>query len=172
MPSSRRLITSTTLSSSAASVTFSGIPATYTDLVLKCSVRNTVSGAGMNMKIEINGSTSSVYSETRLGGYNSTTFSDRTSNATESEVGYVNGDTSTADTFSSVEIYIPSYTASQNKPFSSISALEQNATTNWFIVTYADLFRDTSAINSIKLKPNSDNWKSGSSFYLYGLLDS
>ena len=172
MANTYTLIASNTLSSSAASVTFSAIPNTFTDLVLRASVRNTVSSAGMNMKIEINGSTSSVYSETRLGGYNSTTFSDTTSNATTSEVGYVNGDTSTADTFSSVEIYIPSYTASQNKPFSSISALEQNATTNWFIVAYADLFRDTSAINSIKLKPNSDNWKSGSSFFLYGIKNS
>ena len=40
MPATYTLIASNTLSSAAASVTFSAIPATYTDLVLRYSARS------------------------------------------------------------------------------------------------------------------------------------
>ena len=41
MATTYNLISSNVLSSSAASVTFSSIPAIYTDLVLRCSTRGT-----------------------------------------------------------------------------------------------------------------------------------
>ena len=65
MPSSRILISSQTLGSSAASVTFSSIPATYTDLVLKVSVRSDVAATADTLFMQFNSITSG-YSETNL----------------------------------------------------------------------------------------------------------
>ena len=55
MANTYTLISSNVLSSSAASVTFSAIPATYTDLVVKTSVRETNNSGVMLCKI--NGTT-------------------------------------------------------------------------------------------------------------------
>jgi hypothetical protein len=168
MPSTYTLISSNVLSSSAASVTFSAIPSTYTDLVLRVSGRTTVTGqATDNLELRFNGSI------TRLRGNGSTASSSANSGVT-----VINGLTAfdaadaTSNTFSSLEIYVPSYLASQNKPVSLFSAQEDNnATAN--IVATAGLWRDTTAISSIYIGSNSGgSFVSGSSFYLYGIKNS
>ena len=79
------------------------------------------------------------------------------------------GATATANTFSNAELYIPSYTASQNKPASFFGAQEDNSTTaNIFLL--ANLAQITATISSIGMVLNSSaNFVSGSSFYLYGI---
>lgn len=163
------LISSNVLASSAASVTFSSIPATYTDLVLRFSARCDNASTSLTVYATYNSLTSG-YSRTMLRGNGATATSVRgSSESSFSGFGFANGDTSTANTFSSGEIYIPSYTASQSKPSSAFTAWEDNATTAFI---YADAFLQTStdAITSITLDPEStNNFKSGSSFYLYGI---
>jgi hypothetical protein len=75
-----------------------------------------------------------------------------------------------ANTFNSVEIYIPSYTASQNKPFNTFGVVENNSAAggDTEIDAWANLYRDTAAISSIAINAYV-NFVSGSSFYLYGL---
>lgn len=163
-------IASTTLSSSTASVTFSSIPATYTDLVLRCSARsNRASNILDNMLYEFNSSTSN-FSATRLLGDGS----NATSNLVTTNVSQIrlNASNSTSNTFTSFELYIPSYTASQNKPFSSFSALENNAT-EAHLAGIASLWSNTAAITSIKLSPqNGTSFLSDSTFHLYGIKNS
>jgi hypothetical protein len=163
------LISSNVLTSSAASVTFSAIPATYTDLVLKLSARCDNASTSLTVYVTYN-ALATDYSRTMLRGNGATATSVRGSSETSfSGFGFSNGDTSTANTFSSGEIYIPSYTASQSKPSSAFTAWENNATTAFI---YADAFlqSSTDAITSITLDPEStNNFKSGSSFYLYGI---
>ena len=169
MATTYTLINSNVLSSSAASVTFSSIPATYTDLVLRISSRNDWAATQTSLKLTINGSSSSVYSFTRLYGTGSAAGSSRSSGNTSSFIYYVNADTSTSNTFSSTEIYIPSYTASQNKPISVFSSQENN-TTAAFLGVSANLFAGTTAISSLSLTENNgSNFMIGSSFYLYGI---
>ena len=170
MPSSRRLITSTTLSSSAASVTFSGIPSGYKDLVLKCSVRSDSASNAEQFNIVLNGDSSSLYSYTFISGSGSAAASGSGVNTTPGANGYVGAANLTASTFTSIETYIPSYNASQSKPYSAFSAAENNATYG-LIRGYAGLYRSNTAISSILLSATG-NFVSGSSFYLYGLLDS
>jgi len=163
------LIDSEVLTSSAASVTFSSIPATYTDLVLRYSVRADNASAVNNLRLQFNSDTSTNYSETFVRGNGATAASSRTTSAVELVEGLViDGDTSTANTFSSNEIYIPSYTVSQNKPISMQAVQEDNSTTGRFYAS-AGLWRNTAAITSLYLYVNSGNIKSGSSFYLYGI---
>jgi hypothetical protein len=69
-------IATQTLGSAAASVTFSSIPSTYTDLVLVCNFE-TSSNAIAGVYIQFNGDTSTNYSSTNLIGNGSTAESSR-----------------------------------------------------------------------------------------------
>jgi hypothetical protein len=171
MPSTYTLITSNVLASTATSVTFSAIPATYTDLVLRLSLRASADGGPENVQITFNGATS-TYSSTYVQGTGSAAASSRyTGQAIIQFPNVINGTAYTADTFGSVEIYIPSYTASQNKPLSGIGASENNAT-GAFINATAALWSSTAAITSITIDQSGGNYAIGSSFYLYGIKNS
>lgn len=171
MPSSRFLISSQTLGSATASVTFSSIPATYTDLVLRASIRGADSVNQRPLQLEFNANSSLIYSGISLEGSGSTAYSAIFSAQDSTRETTVNANSSTANTFSSMEIYIPSYLVSQNKPFSFFTAMEANATTAYMNVT-ADLFRSTAAISQILIRLGAGNILTGSSFYLYGLKNS
>lgn len=169
MASSRILISSQTLGSSQASVTFSSIPSTYQDLSLVYSARSDQASAQDVILLQMNTDTGSNYSSTRLYGNGSTAGSTRQTNYTPPFSGYLDGSTATSNTFGSGEIYIPSYTASQNKPWGVSSANEDNNATA-FIGAYADLWRSTAAITQLVLSLSSTmNFVSGSTFYLYGI---
>jgi len=172
MPSSRFLITSQTLGSAAASVTFSSIPATYTDLVLRFSVRSTGDYIA-NHILNVNGiTTGTAMSYTELKGTGSAASSTRNSGNPFTIVGVVQGTDYTSNTFSSGEVYIPSYTASQYKPFSTFSVSETNATAAEMKLL-ANLNSSNTAISQIDIKPSDGfSYASGSSFYLYGIKNS
>ena len=166
------LIQSQTLVSSAASVTFSTIPSTYTDLVLKVSARSDRADGNNNTigQIQLNGTTAN-YSDTLLYGNGSSPGSTYDSNFSYIPANYMNSNSSTSNTFSSMDFYIPSYTVSQNKPLSVFMAQEINGTTAWLNST-AGLWRNTAAITSLTFSFNGYNVLSGSSFYLYGISSS
>jgi hypothetical protein len=176
MPSTYTLIKGETLASSAASYTFTAIPSTFTDLMVRVSLR--ADGGATGFLMNFNGdsfSSGTLYSDTYIYGNGSTLGSGRD---TSGPVTYVlagaTGSGDTANTFSNAEIYIPSYTASQNKSFGSNAARETNAASSSEInVATAHLYRSTTAISSISLKPpGTMNFISGSSFYLYGISKS
>ena len=172
MPSSRMLISSQTLGSAAASVTFSSIPATYTDLVLKYTARHDNAFAISQVLITFNGDTAANYSETVFYGNSVSGASGRQSAMNAIDFNYVNADSSTANIFSSNELYIPNYTVSANKPMSWVGVTENNATTSnsAMIVANASLWRNNAAISSITLTAAaSRNFLTNSSFYLYGI---
>lgn len=168
MANTYTLISSNVLSSSAASVTFSAIPATYTDLVVRTSTRDDRADTQNAIEMTLNGNTSNVYSLTRLGGDGTNTSSARTSSQAFAQIYYENSTNSTVSTFTSSEFYIPSYLVSQNKPISTVTMTERNLT-EAFIHATAVLFSSTTAISSFTLAPTSASFVSGSSFYLYGI---
>ena len=173
MATTYTLIGSNVLASSTAFVTFSSIPATYTDLVLKTSLRSNVAGIiAVDPDIFINGSTSAaIHSYTYLQGNGTTAASARVTGNGQSGWRFSANDTgSTTNTFAASEFYFPSYTASQAKQFSLITATENNATTG-YINSLAQLINSTSAISTImfSLGSGSYNFDAGSSFYLYGI---
>jgi hypothetical protein len=162
------LISSNVLSSSAASVTFSSIPATYTDLVLRTSTRDDRADTQNAIRMRINGNTSTVYSLTRIFGDGTNPSSQRLSNQDFSQIYYENSANTTANTFTNGEFYFPNYLASQNKPISAFMAQERNLT-EAFIANSAILFSSTAVITSLSFEPASSSFVSGSSFYLYGI---
>ena len=171
MANTYTLIASNTLGASAASVTFSAIPDTFTDLVLRYSARNDDSTTILGVRF--NGDTATNYSNTILRGSGSaaSSISYHTNRTQLFEQDGIEPSTMTANTFNSGEIYIPSYLASQNKPMSTFTVTEDNSSTA-YMSAIANLWRNTAAITSIELYSNGGNLVSGSSFFLYGIKSS
>ena len=166
------LIEAQTLSSSVASVTLGSggtIPQTYTDLVVKMSIRDSRSNNPYNeLTVSFNGSP--TYSRKTIYGTGSSAGSegDSTGNWVYSDTA-----TATASTFSNAELYIPNYTSSNNKSISSDSVTENNSGTGNTVILVAGLATLTSAITSITFTPNASNTlEQYSTFYLYGIKNS
>lgn len=155
-------------SGGAASISFSSIPADYTDLVVKVSVRGDSTFATQQMYLTFNGSTSG-YSARQVYGTGSGTASDTLSNS-GAAISIVNTNTSvsTASTFSSSDIYIPNYAGSSNKSVSAESVTENNATAALAGLT-AGLWSNSAAITTLTLTPQSGNFVQHSTAYLYGV---
>lgn len=174
MANTYTLIQAQNLASSAASVTFSSIPSTYTDLVLKASIRtDDATGSSNNIYVRFNGLTGD-FSYTRLISNGATASSSRATAQTALLTYNAGADaaTATANTFSNLELYIPSYTVSQNKPISLFTVQEDNSATA-FIANIAHLWSVTAAISSLVItQPGGANLVTGSSFYLYGIKNS
>ncbi len=153
------------LASSQASITFSSIPQTYTDLLLVFSGRFT-SGSGGDVKMEFNGVTTG-YTHRQLFGNGSTASSSSGSGA---YVGRANWSTSTANTFTNVQIYIPNYANGNAKSYSVDSVEENNATLASQNII-AGLWTGTNAITSIVLTEfgGSLSFAQYSSFTLFGI---
>lgn len=154
-----------TAAGSVASIDFSSIPATYTDLLLKVSARNSTNGPA-GIFVAFNGSTT-TFTNKYLEGNGSTVASGSLSRYVSSE----DASTYTASTFSNNEIYIPNYLGSNNKTYSADGVVENNATTTYATLT-AGLWSTTSAINQITLTLSAGNFVIYSTATLYGIKNS
>ena len=148
----------------ATDITFSSIPATYTDLIIKGSFRGAGTGSP-NVLLDINGASTNRTMKWLQGNGNGTVSS---YNFTTPDVATANTTTQTANTFCSFEIYLPNYAGANNKSFSVDSVQETNAAT-----AYADLMTSlwsiTSAITSLKVYISGQNLGQYSTAYLYGI---
>jgi len=164
------LISSNVLAATAATVTFSSIPATYTDLVLRYSVRTDFASTSNNSYHTFNSDTTAIYSDNFLFG-TGTTVTASTNTGAPSSVNdtSINAATSVASTFTSVELYLPNYLSTTSKPYSIFFAREDNSATVNKVQVTAALYRNTSAISSITITTVNGNYVVGSSFYLYGI---
>ena len=167
MANTFELIASSTVGvTPVTSIDFTSISGSYTDLVLKLSLRNAtlnVTGGGQVFYVRFNSNTSS-YSGRYLFGQGSGT-------PTSASDLYVLGDPSdaTASTFGSADVYIPNYAGSANKSYSADSVSENNATRADAILTAA-LWSNTAAITSINITPAvGGTIAQYSTAYLYGV---
>jgi len=163
-------IASTTVGTATNAVTFSSIPSTYTDLAVRWSAR--CDNEQNRIRLTFNGSSATTYSETGMNGDGTAPSYTRTSNATYISLWFgMNNSAYTANTFSNGELYIPSYTVSQNKPSWTFMTQETSATQS-LLQMGANLWRNTSAISSMTFTTNANNFVVGSTFYLYGIKNS
>jgi hypothetical protein len=161
------IATVTVGSGGAADITFSSIPATYTDLILKYSIRQSNASDFSTLQITLNGSTS-TFTGRYLEGDGATPGSATTP---ARFIGYLNASTSTANTFSNCEIYFSNYAGSTNKSFSIDYAAETNAATS-YMGLLAQLWSTTSVITSISLVPSTGTLLQYSTATLYGIKNS
>lgn len=155
-------IATTTLGSSTASVTFSSISGSYTDLVLVLNYGITVDYYAP--RIRFNSDTGSNYSDTILSGNGSSASSERHSNGTSltfSSTGVVSN--SLQNTFI---MQVNNYSNSTTYK----TAIARNSAPANEAAAGVGLWRSTSAITSITLLLGSGNYMSGSTFTLYGIL--
>jgi hypothetical protein len=158
-------IETVTLDSAQSSITFSAIPADYTDLLLKFSLRDNQSGEARAFGMKVNTATPTAR---LLGGNGSSAFS-------HTESAYyllTNGNTATANTFSSGEAYFPNYKSTANKSVSIDNVTETNGTFGFQTITAA-LYSVTVPITSIELYSTASpygNLVEHSSASLYGIL--
>jgi hypothetical protein len=165
MANTMTLISSVTVGSGgAASIDFTSIPSTYTDLQLVMSLRQ--NQANNNVRITINGGTTG-YSERVLYGTGSSTGSTSAS-TTYFNLMYSDGSAETASTFGNLQMYISNYAGSTNKSISVDGVYENNATAAVAALT-AQLWANTAAITSISIVPASALWVQYSTAYLYGV---
>lgn len=112
-------------SGGATSIEFTGIDQTGQDLLCVFSVRCDNVAVVSNTRLYFNGQTGGTYPIIYLTGNGSSVFSGATS---YSFSGRMNGAGSTANTFTSVQAYIPNYASSGTITSSIESAAENNAT--------------------------------------------
>jgi hypothetical protein len=153
-------LSSQTLTANTASVTFSGIPQNYTDLVLVMSGgMNTTTGYAMSVRL--NGDTGSNYSATYINGDGTTASSGRYSTQTAMYLGAPARNTLNGNFIFHFQNYSNTVT---NK--SVLARSNSAALSTWASV---GLWRNTAAINSIQLFPEIASWLSGTTFTLYGI---
>jgi hypothetical protein len=165
MANTFELIASSTVGAGgAASIDFTSIPSTYTDLVLELSLR--FNDSNSNLQLQYNGATTS-FSRRQLTGNGTSATS---ASASDAYIGAIGNSTYTANTFGSSTIYIPNYAGSANKSASADNVTENNSTGAVSNIV-AHLWSNTAAITSIKLSDLSgiSTFVQYSTAYLYGV---
>jgi hypothetical protein len=169
MPTTYTLISSVTLGSTSATIDFTSIPATYTDLCVLLSVRSNRSATNDSLALEVNGSTSNRSGRVVYGN-----SSVAASTTTSSEVNYAGliANSATANTFSIISVYCQNYTSSNYKLFSSDGVSENNSgvADSAFATFNSWLWSDSAAITSLTFKSATGNsFVQYSTAQLYGI---
>lgn len=181
MANTHTLIESITVGSGgAANMTFSSIPNTYTDLKIVASTRIVGNGEGSNPpinrgQITFNGSGGN-YTVCMMYGLPGQSPSANSAGGGPGSSSFYAGSSvsalGTTGTFSSFEIYIPSYTSSLPKAI-IINDVTENFGDPATEDICAILWSGTDAITSIKLNDyGNSNYAQHSTAYLYGILKS
>lgn len=153
-------IATNTLSSVGATVTFSSIPSTYTDLVLICNAKNTVA-QNYEIWIRFNSDSGSNYSQTFAQNYANSTQSGKNSSITEIRPGKMN-----TTSFDATIINIQNY--SNSTTYKTTINRYNNA--EFVTGMSVGLWRNTNAITSVDVICESGaNFAIGSNFSLYGI---
>jgi hypothetical protein len=153
-------IATTTLGTATATVTFSSISGSYTDLVLIIGGSNVSSDQGISSQVG-NGSvdTGSNYSTTYILGDGANPASGRTTNATSMLVGRMDANPSTSI------IHYMNY--SNTTTYKTVLGRGNDGT---YVIQHVGLWRSTAAINTIAVANlNSVNFASGTVLTLYGI---
>lgn len=147
---------------SSETVTFSSIPATYTDLVL--IVNPVFASNSSNINMRINGDTGSNYSDTSLYGNGASVFSGRDTN---SNFIYISG-TGTGVTTATRDNGIIQFMKYANTATYK-TVLHRYNQPGQIVIAQVGLWRNTAAITSISLIASVGNFDSGTTFTLYGI---
>jgi len=163
MPATYDPIATQTVGSAVSSVTFSSIPSTYTDLVLVTSSTNDSGTSPSGVSFQLNSDTGANYSNTVLYANGSSANSNRTTNDTLLYATWLGGGTSGV-IVNGIVHFMNYANTTTNK---SILCRYNNSTAE--VVATVGLWRNTAAITSIGIFSGSRQYKTGSTFTLYGI---
>ena len=166
------LSTYTVGASGISSITFNTISQSYKDLYILISSRSArAAGTFDDLHIKFNGSSASYQDKSIYG--NGASVASGSFYTDKMELGGTNQNTNTANLFSVTEVYIPSYTSSENKSAIVNNVSEENATTA-YVYALSDVWANTAAITDITIGPfwSGNNLVQYSSATLYGITNS
>jgi hypothetical protein len=152
-------IASTTTSGNATSVTFSSIPATYTDLIIVFN--GSASGTSGDLA-RFNSDTGANYSSTFMRGDGSSAASGRVPSATSINPGLTFG-TSQSTYIMQIMNYANTTT------YKTALYRSSSVATSSYVGAAVALWRSTAAINTINFFTSGTNYVNGSTFSLYGV---
>lgn len=147
------------------SIDFLAIPQNYDDLVIKVSARSANVSNFDNPRVSFNTSTS-TFTRKELYAESGTVGAEQPADRI---IGVVPAANATANTFGSLEMYLPKYTSSNYKPYNVDSTTENNSTTHgmWLLT---GLWSTNSPVSSISITLNTAaNFVQYSTFTLYGV---
>lgn len=167
MPATYDPIATNTLSSSAASITLSSIPATYTDLRLILIATATNAASDYNLFTCFNSDAGANYSLTQMGGNGTTAvFGKIGTTSSINLIGSQVGFKSSAQSLYSIDIF--SYSGSTNKTCLFTASQDFNGTGS--VVRGVGLWRNTGAITSLTFTTDgSNNFATGTTATIYGI---
>jgi len=151
---------------STATITFSGIPATYSHLQVRVLAR--VAAGGEDLTLQFNGDTAANYSRHRLtGSYTATAASGTASTTGITTLGSA-GMPSLANAYAVSIIDILDYSnTNKYKTARMLSAQDSNGSGGLDFTS--GVWRNTAAITSLTIYANSSNFPTAASFALYGI---
>lgn len=155
-----------TLSSTAASITFSDIVQTYKHLCVKISARQ---GAENAYGIRLNGDTGSNYNFQLLGSDGSNVTHSNTAGTSQITSRGINPSNVTASVFGNTEFYILNYADTSYQKTVSVEGVNENNAVEIYQSMGGGNITGTSAITSITVRANAGDLQVYSTFYLYGL---
>ena len=156
-------------SGGAATMSFTSIPQTYTDLYLTISGRSAAAVFNSDIFANINGQTTAHNWKIIIG--TGTSVASQGSTADNGRVGIMPSATATGNTFSNTAVYYPNYTGSTQKSYSSDSVMENNGT-GAYSELVAGINTNTTAISSITVASGNGNFVQYSTATLYGIKSS
>jgi hypothetical protein len=156
-------IATTTLGSAAADITFSSISSAYTDLrlVIVCTT-----ASSSNMCLQFNGDTGTNYSSTFLSGNGTSAASSRLTSWDSVILDTSPNTSTTVPELFTADIF--SYAGGTNKTVLGTMSADRNGSGG--VNGSVNLWRNTSAITSIKVYAAGVNLSTGTTATLYGIL--
>lgn len=166
MANTFKFIAKEQLTSSAASITFSAIPQTYTDLMILFTARSNRASIADDTEIRINATTNG----TLLNYYSLDTGTGQYS-ASGSYVGWsTSGASATSQAFGFERVYLTNYTSSASKAFQGTGGAITNVTNKSYMSKTVCVPTETAAVTSIVIAPgDGTQFPAYSRFYLYGI---
>ncbi len=151
-------INKATATGSQSTISFTSIPATYTDLIL---VFDGYTNAQAGCYLRFNNDSTSNYSDTRLLGSGSAAASDR-----DTSIAQINAfvSTSTSNRINEI-IQIQNYS---NATTYKTALLRWNNAAS-YVAAIVGMWRSTSAINRVDMILSTSSFVDGSTFTLYGI---
>jgi hypothetical protein len=171
IPNSYESIATVTVGSGgAADVTFSSIPATYTNLQIRGIARSLEANTGVDVPyVQFNSDTGSNYNWHQLDGNGATTSAPGSASTTFMRGGFIGLNSELGSTFGAVIIDILDYAnVNKNKTIRVLSGTSYNNTSG-AVGLFSGVWRNTNAITTIKLTASVANLAQYSQFALYGI---
>lgn len=153
-----------TLGTAAASVTFSSIPATYRDLIVVFA--GAATGTPTNTLIRLNSDTGSNYSSVMARGNGSNAAS---SSTTTTGAWFIMQGETLGTAQSNAIGQIMDYSAT-DKHKTILSRANNNNTAGPSVEMTASRWANTAAVTAVQVYVLSNNFASGSTFSLYGVI--